>query len=180
MNLKGRTPIAIGVAVVTGTGAAAQYFLDPDEGRRRRHMARDRFVAALRGGSRQARRGAERTAQQAADRAYGAAHEMARAVDPERRRAPGELDDTTLARTVETNIFSDADVPKGSIDVLAENGVVQLRGEVKQPEQIEDIGRRTAGIDGVVEVINLLHLPGTPAPTIEDRRDQVGLRAAQR
>ena len=48
-------------------------------------------------------------------------------------------DDVTLARKVETEIFRDADVPKGQINVNAENGVVVLRGEVEEPELIRDL-----------------------------------------
>ncbi len=43
-------------------------------------------------------------------------------------------DDVTLARKVESEIFRDADVPKGQINVNAENGVIVLRGEVEEPE----------------------------------------------
>ena len=74
-------------------------------------------------------------------------------------------DDVTLARKVETEIFLDADVPKGQINVNAENGKVVLRGEVEQPELIRDLEKRTKKVQGVREVENLLHTPGTKAPT---------------
>src|SRR5438132_1233080 len=41
-----------------------------------------------------------------------------------------DFDDTTLTHTVESEIFRDAEVPKGQINVNAQKGVVQLRGEV--------------------------------------------------
>jgi osmotically-inducible protein OsmY len=65
-------------------------------------------------------------------------------------------DDVTLARKVETEIFRDADVPKGKINVNAENGKVVLRGEVGEPSLIEDLEKRTKKVQGVREVENLL------------------------
>jgi len=73
-------------------------------------------------------------------------------------------DDVTLARKVETEIFRDAEVPKGQINVNAENGVVVLRGEVDEPELIRDLEEKTRNVQGVQEVENLLHTPGTPVP----------------
>jgi osmotically-inducible protein OsmY len=74
-------------------------------------------------------------------------------------------DDVTLTRKVETEIFRDADVPKGQINVNAENGVVVLRGEVDQQDLIKELEERTRKVQGVRAVENLLHTPGTPAPT---------------
>jgi osmotically-inducible protein OsmY len=73
-------------------------------------------------------------------------------------------DDVTLARKVETEIFRSAEVPKGQINVNAENGVVVLRGEVEEPKLIRDLEEKTRNVQGVQEVENLLHTPGTPAP----------------
>ena len=80
-------------------------------------------------------------------------------------REKPQPDDVTLARKVETEIFRDSDIPKGRINVNAENGKVVLRGEVEQPEMIKDLEKRTKKVQGVQEVENLLHVPGTPAPT---------------
>jgi osmotically-inducible protein OsmY len=65
----------------------------------------------------------------------------------------------------ETEIFRDSDIPKGQINVNAENGKVVLRGEVEQPELIKDLEQRTKKVQGVQEVENLLHVPGAAAPT---------------
>jgi osmotically-inducible protein OsmY len=56
-------------------------------------------------------------------------------------------------------------VPKGQINVNAENGVIVLRGEVEEPDLIRDLEQKTRKVQGVQEVENLLHTPGTPAPT---------------
>jgi osmotically-inducible protein OsmY len=74
------------------------------------------------------------------------------------------LDDTTLKNKVETEIFRSADSPKGRVSVNAQHGIVQLRGEVDSPDMIADLVKRTRSIQGVRDVENLLHVPGSPAP----------------
>jgi osmotically-inducible protein OsmY len=77
-------------------------------------------------------------------------------------------DDITLTRTVETAIFRDADAPKGAVDVNAADGVVWLRGTARSPDEVRELQRRALAVPGVKRVENLLHLPGTPAPTRAD------------
>ena len=76
-------------------------------------------------------------------------------------------DDATLAHKVETELFRPAGVPKGQINVNVQRGIVQLRGEVPQPEMIDELVEKARHIAGVLAVENLLHLPGTPAPMHE-------------
>ena len=78
-----------------------------------------------------------------------------------------DVDDTTLAHKVETEIFRDDSVPKGQINVNAQDGVVQLRGEVPSEDMVKDLVEKTRSVEGVHDVENLLHLPGTPAPMHE-------------
>jgi len=84
-----------------------------------------------------------------------------------RRRREGvqglPQDDVTLARKVESEIFRDADVPKGAIDVNAEHGKVVLRGEVDSTELIEELVGKARRVQGVEEVESLLHTPGQQA-----------------
>jgi osmotically-inducible protein OsmY len=136
-----------------GIGAALTYFLDPNQGRRRRAVASDRIAAFFR---RRVRNG-EQLAAQAEGLAQKAKH-----LEEEPKPQP---DDVTLTRKVESEIFRDADVPKGQINVNAENGKVYLRGEVGEPELIKDLEKRTRKVQGVQDVENLLHLPGAEAPT---------------
>ncbi len=138
-------------------GAALVYFLDPDQGARRRSMARDRVAALVRRGW---RRG-ETAGRYAASEAQGV---VERARHPQSSQEPPP-DDNTLARKVETEIFRPEDVPKGSVNVNAVDGVVSLRGEVDDPDMIRRLEEETRKIPGVVDVENLLHPPGTPAPT---------------
>jgi osmotically-inducible protein OsmY len=137
-------------------GAAAAYFLDPEGGARRRHMTRDQAISKVKSGAGDA----AGTAKQAAGKARGAVHTATPSM-PGRGEAP---DDVTLARKVETEIFRAADAPKGTISVNAENGVVFLRGVVDQRDWIDRLAADAQRVDGVKEVRNLLHLPGTEAP----------------
>ncbi|HYH91458.1 MAG TPA: BON domain-containing protein [Solirubrobacteraceae bacterium] len=67
-----------------------------------------------------------------------------------------DYDDVTLARKVETELFRPADVPKGSISVNVNDGVVELRGELPDQSQIDELGDTAKKIDGVKDVRNLL------------------------
>jgi osmotically-inducible protein OsmY len=87
----------------------------------------------------------------------------------EREAAPGaalppEDDDATLAEKVMTELFRDPHMPKGAINVNAENGVVLLRGHIEEPEMIVEIVSHTRRIRGVADVENLMHLPGDSVP----------------
>jgi osmotically-inducible protein OsmY len=142
---------------LVGLGAALTYFLDPQQGRRRRAMAGDRVAGFFR---RRVRQG-EQLGRDASAQAEGLV-EKAKHLEEEAKPQP---DDVTLTRKVETEIFRDAEVPKGQINVNSENGKVYLRGEVGKPELIKDLEKRARKVQGVKDVENLLHLPGTEAPT---------------
>jgi osmotically-inducible protein OsmY len=142
-------------------GAVVTYFFDPDRGRRRRAMARDRSAGIARqGGRRLARLGRWGGAE-----AYG----VTRKVRHRKEEPKPQPDDVTLARKVETEIFRSADVPKGKINVNAVDGVVELRGEADRPEMIRDLEDQVRNIPGVRDVRNMLHLPETPAPTTPEQ-----------
>jgi osmotically-inducible protein OsmY len=128
------------------------YFLDPDQGKRRRHTARDRVA----GTSRSLRRRGERWARGVGARAHGAKQRLTHLAE-EPKPQPN---DVTLARKVETEIFRDATVPKGKINVNAERGVVFLRGEASTPEQINWLVKQASEVRGVREVENMLHVAG--------------------
>jgi osmotically-inducible protein OsmY len=74
---------------------------------------------------------------------------------------PTDYDDVTLARKVESEIFRPADVPKGSISVNVNDGVVELRGEIADQQQIDQLGETAKKVDGVKDVRNLLHTAST-------------------
>jgi osmotically-inducible protein OsmY len=144
--------LGIGVAA-----AALTYFFDPNNGARRRNVARAEALAFFRQGGRKASRAGCGVA---AD-AYG----LKQKATHMREESKSQPDDVTLARKVETEIFRDADVPKGKINVNAENGKVVLRGEVADATMIGDLEKAARKVKGVLEVENLLHPAGSPAPT---------------
>jgi osmotically-inducible protein OsmY len=146
--------LALGALV----GAALAYLFDPQSGRRRRAMVRDRSAAFVRQGGRKS----ARMGRAVAAEAYGVSQKVQHL-----KEEPKDYDDATLAQKVQSEIFRDADVPKGQINVNAEDGVIVLRGEVERPELIEDLVEKTRSVQGVKDVQNLLHLPGTPTPIKE-------------
>lgn len=137
-------------------GAALEYFLDPAAGRRRRHTARDRALSRVRRG--------ERHALARARRAEAHAAGVARRTLNARRGHAEPVDDVTLAHRVESQLYRRAGVAKGHISVNAEEGVVFLRGTLDREEDIERAAMAARAIDGVRDVENLMHTPGTPAP----------------
>jgi osmotically-inducible protein OsmY len=139
-------------------GALAAFFLDPISGRRRRAQLAMRVPAFFRRRAREAGRFGRHVF---AD-AHGLKQRVGRGGQQPKE---GALNDPALARKVETELFRDPHVPKGIINVQAHDGVVELRGEVPQPELIDELVERTRQIPEVVDVENLLHVPGTPAPT---------------
>jgi osmotically-inducible protein OsmY len=144
--------------VVAGAiGAGVAFFFDPENGKRRRKMMIDRIAAFFR------RRG--RDSARLARGVKAEAHGVSQKVQHLKEEPKPQPDDATLAHKVETEIFRDDDVPKGQINVNAENGVVYLRGEVNEPEMIGDLEEKTRNVQGVRDVENLLHVPGQEAPT---------------
>ena len=135
-------------------GAAATHFLDP----RRRGQIRDQAVSKVQSGAGQA----ASTASHAAAKAKGAVASATPSSTP-------DLDDVSLARKVETEIFRAADAPKGDVSVDVQRGVAHLRGEVADEQWITRLGEEAEKVDGVKGVENLLHRPGTPAPAAEPR-----------
>jgi osmotically-inducible protein OsmY len=135
-------------------GAAITYLLD----QKRYKQAAQRAQGILNTGRRQA----EQAARAAGAQAYGMTQKV--------QHAGGDVsppdDDVTLARKVETEIFRDADAPKGSVNVDVVDRVVTLRGQVDDEKQIKSLEKAAKNVDGIRDVKNLLHTPGTPAPNL--------------
>ena len=137
-------------ALGAATGAAAARLLTPTIGRRAASAASSAASAA----------GTQ--AHHTANTVKGVAH----AVTPHRHE---EMDDATLADRVRSEIFRDAHAPKGGVSVDVQAGVAYLRGEVSDQAWIDRLGSETRKVQGINGVKNLLHAPGTPAPTAEPR-----------
>ena len=154
--------LAAVAASALAAGAALEFFLDPRSGKRRRHLVRDRTTAAFR---RRARK-VERQAHYEAGKMVGLAH----AITHQDHAVP-ELDDVSLVRKVESELFRDRTIAKGPISINADRGIVVLRGQLEDAQQIERIEREVRGVAGVRDVENLLHPPGVPAPTSRPHGD---------
>jgi osmotically-inducible protein OsmY len=138
--------ILIGAAI----GAAAAWFLDPNDGTRRRNVVRDKTMKYARRGKEEA----ARKATYAGETVKG----KATAVAPGTGREPaGErLNDPALKAKVESEIFRDPDSPKGQVSVNVEDGVVYLRGELDDEAKIEGLREAAARVEGVRGVESLL------------------------
>jgi osmotically-inducible protein OsmY len=150
--------LLIGAAV----GVAAAWFLDPNDGTRRRNVTRDKALKF-------ARRGGEQASRQAAY-ATSTVKGKAAAVAPGTDREPAaeRLNDPALQAKVESEIFRDPDAPKDRVSVNVESGVVYLRGELDDPGAIERLRNAAAKVEGVQGVESLLRTPGQPAATGEE------------
>jgi osmotically-inducible protein OsmY len=134
-------------------GAALAYFFDPDNGNRRRKLTADKAGKYFRSTSR------------LADDVAAQARTVKQKATHLKEQDKPQPNDVTLAQKVESEIFRDVDVPKGQINVNAEDGVVFLRGEADTPELIDELEAKTRKVKGVRGVENLLHLPEAPART---------------
>jgi hypothetical protein len=142
----------------SAVGVALAYLLDPEQGHRRRRLLIDRAAASARRGARQGARVARTAFARAEGHSRGFLHWL-------RSPAKEPPDDVTLAHKVESIVFRDPTFPKGQISINAEEGKVFLRGQVDRPELIQDLEEAVRNVSGVRDVENLLHPPGTPAPT---------------
>ena len=141
------------LVVVAGTAAATAYLFDPALGRARRAKLSDQIGAFFRRGARTAQKKADHVSSQAAGTAQKVAH-GARSEDV-------PPNDQALTDKVKSEALGG---PTGKIAVNSEGGVVVLRGEVSSLEEIGDIEQRVRKVTGVLDVNNLLHLPGQPPP----------------
>jgi osmotically-inducible protein OsmY len=149
MRTRSQVPFYISAAI---GGAALAYFLDQQNGRRRRHQTRDQALSLARHATRRARKLVHHVTADATGTTRRAVHAI-------RLPMEAELDDATLVDKVESTVFRRRDIPKGQININAENGVVYLRGQVENPELVETLEARVRKVRGVKDVENLLHTP---------------------
>lgn len=146
----------ISLLLGAGIGALGTYLLDPDRGRSRRARLGDQAAALLRRSGRQL----DRTGRMVTSTVEGKARAL-------RHIGPGEApaNDAALVERVESDLYRDSAVPKGAININAENGVIVIRGELPDLETRERIGATIRRIPGVWDVTDLTHLVGEAAPT---------------
>jgi osmotically-inducible protein OsmY len=152
------------LAVLAGAaaGAVAVYFFDPERGHARRTQFVDWSGARL-------RRGWSALNQLGARTGSSAAEFPQRMVSL--RSGPRPADDLTLRDRVESEVFRNADLPKGQINLDVQSGVVTIRGLVDNAFQIASVEKAVLKVPGVVGVENLLHVDGTPAPNTARARE---------
>ncbi len=138
-------------------GAVAMFFLDPTADRSVRGVIGDRASGLLR----RTARSAARFARYAWSESVGAEQRLV-------HRHPGEpADDLALLDRIQSEVYRDPDVPKGTFNIEVVRGVTVLRGQLPDRKAIDDVEHAVRAVDGVREVRNLLHLPGSAAPNKE-------------
>ena len=95
-----------------------------------------------------------------------------------RSRSVVVLDDVSLVRKVESELFRHRSIPKGQISINSDRGIVVMRGALEDERQIRRIGHAARRIAGVRHVENLLHVPGAPAPPSQPHGSQRSPRFA--
>jgi osmotically-inducible protein OsmY len=146
---------ALVIGIVAGiTGAAVAYLADPQRGRARRAQLADQGAATVRHAAREAERAVRVVASTAEGKIEALTNGGTRVA---------ATDDVTLRDRAESILFRDPKVPKGSINISAERGIIVLRGEVPDTRMRNKLGREAEKVEGVWGVNNLLHLPGEPA-----------------
>ena len=141
-------------ALFMAAGAALLYFFDPQNGKRRRQTAVDRTAGFFRRLVKRARR----TGRGAFSEMRGVGMKAAHMREEEKPQP----NDATLVQKVESEVFRDPSIPKGQININAENGVVVLRGQVDSPDFIEALETKVRKVQGVRDVQNLLQAAESP------------------
>ena len=127
-----------------GLGAAIMYFLDPDRGNRRRHLAGDQARKALRHGRRELHDAVEN----AKNHAVGAVAEVRGRLSRE------DVNDSLLIERVRSELGRHVEHPR-AIEVFVENGNVTLAGAVA-PSEVAEAEKAVCGVRGVQCVTNQL------------------------
>ena len=140
-------------AFLAGIGVA--YFLDPQQGKRRRRVLRARLGRLLRRG---ARLGVKR-ARFASGRLAGlVARARHRIVPPAR-----SVDDQTVMQRIRSDALRDVGISTGEVDVEVRDGVAVLRGSVGSRSLADDLVDRVRGVAGVQSVEDALEVAAEPA-----------------
>ncbi|HEX8916945.1 MAG TPA: BON domain-containing protein [Chloroflexota bacterium] len=137
-------------------GASLEYLGDPDKGRRRRAVTWDQLRATARHGLRHL----SSEARYIKGFARGAVKESVLLYEPDNP----DPDDSTLRDRVESELFRHHSIPKGHLNINVARGIVELRGQVEHPSEIDAIEEKVQNIEGVHTIHNYLHVPNMPAP----------------
>ncbi len=133
-----------------GLGAGLMYLLDPDAGRRRRALTRDRLVRA----THVAGHAAGAAGRDLAHRASGAAARIRGRVKHE------PVDDTVLVERVRARLGHLVSHP-GALEVHASEGIVTITGPVLRDE-VSRLLRGIGQVNGVQDVVDRLDVHEEP------------------
>lgn len=140
---------------LSAIGAAAMYYFDPAMGKSRRAQTRDRIAGLFRSGARTT----ERKARFAGAKTYGLKERLTHLGSD----TPPPTDEA-LKDKVESEVLRGDDFPKAKVNLEVFGGVVTVRGELDSRDQIDELESRIRKVTGVVDVENLVHLPGQGPP----------------
>ena len=127
---------------LVAAGAAAMYYMDPETGRRRRALVRDKGAAA----GRDLKETARATRRRASDRVRGTLAEVESGMDD----AP--VTDEILHERIRSKLGRVVERPAG-IEVEVNDGHVVLSGSASA-EEMDTLARTVAGMPGVSDVEN--------------------------
>lgn len=149
-----------------GIGTGVMYLLDPDRGKRRRALLRDKCVSA----TRKTGEGIETTARDLSNRARGIATSI------QSRFTSAETDDAVLIDRVRSKLGRIVSHP-GAIEVAAENRQVTLSGPVLEAE-VDSLLACVKRIQGIDEVTNNLevHKEAGNHPALQGGQERQGHR----
>jgi len=116
-------------AVAATTAAAAAYWFDPKQGRSRRIRFSQRSAHIVRAAGSRIGRKSRYVSNTAIQRVK---YWMAGG-------SPGFVDDRTLLDRVDSELFADPTIPRGSLNLEVEGMTVVLRGQLTSREEIERI-----------------------------------------
>ena len=147
-----------------GIGTIVMYVLDPDRGKRRRALLRDKCVSA----TRKTGEAIEITARDLTNRAQGIATSI------QSRFTSAETDDAVLVDRVRSKLGRIVSHP-GAIAVASENGNVTLRGPILEAE-VDNLLSCVKTVQGVNEVTNNLevHQEAGNHPALQGGRERPG------
>jgi len=156
-----RRNLVVVAGSAAATAAVVAYFFDPDRGRARRSRTRQRIDAI----ARRILRKTEKAGRLVGAQAYGATQKLIHAGS---ERPPEN--DVVLKEKVESEVLGQDKHAKAKINVNVAQGVVSLRGELDSEKKIAELVQDVRKVKGVVDVENLVHLPGRPAPNKQPAR----------
>jgi osmotically-inducible protein OsmY len=125
-----------------GIGSGLMFLLDPDRGKRRRALLRDKMFSA----TRKIGEGVEGAALDLRNRAQGLIHEA------QSRFSSEPVDDATLVRRVRAHLGHVMSRPSSTVEVTAQDGKVTLSGPIPSQELSKVLGslKHVHGVKNVV------------------------------